>query len=269
MMLGGTRLRITRDASWWVRTTCMVAAGVVLGFASASAVVSWGLMQKYAWPGIDLDIMLELGHRWRETGTMYLPYQVSSPYFVAAIASDLAQTPGLYPPAAGPLFALLAFVPRPLLTAAWWIVPVAAVAWSIRDWRPAPWAWLVMAACLAWPLSMMVVVAGRGPGDRRGLLASVTASCKRIAPCGRWRRDRGRWLSRQKRCRPVDDPEPRGRERRVRLYRAADAGVSELHHSPHADEPPSPVPGLVYGSVTRNQSQPRISSALTFASFDR
>lgn len=138
----------------------MVAAGVLLGFASASAVVSWSLMQKYAWPGIDLDIMLELGHRWRETGTMYLPYQVSGPYFVAAIASDLAQTPGLYPPAVGPLFALLAFVPRPLLTAAWWIVPVAAVAWSIRGWRPAPWAWLVMAACLAWPLSMMVVVAG-------------------------------------------------------------------------------------------------------------
>jgi hypothetical protein len=105
--------------------------------------------------GVDHAIMVELGRRWRETGTMYLPYQLSGPYPHDATA-DLTQTPALYPPVAGPVFALLEFIPYPL----WWIAPLAILGYLLVRWRPAPWTWPVMALILAWPETLTLLLVG-------------------------------------------------------------------------------------------------------------
>lgn len=144
----------------WYKPIVFGLTVVLLGLAAAAAMVSWSLMARYGWPGIDLDVMLELGRRWGETGTMYLPYQLAGPYSVAVTTSDLSQTPALYPPAAGLVFAALTFVPHPLLLVAWWVVPLAILLSALRSWRPVPWAWPLMAACVAWPMSSMILVTG-------------------------------------------------------------------------------------------------------------
>lgn len=109
--------------------------------------------------GVDVAIMTELGRRWTAAGTMYLPYQLAGPYSIA-VTPDLTQTPALYPPAAGPLFAPLQYVPPVILWPLWWALPLGYLAWSVWDWRPAPWAWPVMALCLAGPTVPGIVIAG-------------------------------------------------------------------------------------------------------------
>jgi hypothetical protein len=137
---------------WWGRL-----AAVVLGLAVCEWTVAW---QVYApMLGVDLRIVTELGRRWAAVGTMYLPYQLAGPYSVA-VTPDLSATPALYPPAAGPLLAPLHLVPPVLLYPLWWAVPVGLVAWSVRAWRPAPWTWPLMAACLAGPAVPGIAYAG-------------------------------------------------------------------------------------------------------------
>jgi hypothetical protein len=76
------------------------------------AVVSTLYAFRMAWLGADLGIMRELGRRWFETGTMYLPYQLTGPYSID-VQDPLTNTPALYPPAAGPVFAAVWALPEP------------------------------------------------------------------------------------------------------------------------------------------------------------
>jgi hypothetical protein len=62
---------------------------------------------------------------------------------------DLSQTPGLYPPAVGPAYGLLAMTPWPLLVL-WWVIPVAISLWWILRCRPRQLAWLVILGCATW-----------------------------------------------------------------------------------------------------------------------
>ncbi len=109
--------------------------------------------------GIDFRIVRELGRRWLASGTMYLPYQLSGPYSID-VTPDLAQTPALYPPAAGPVFAVLSLFPVPIAALLWWSVPWAWVAALVVRWRPQPWAWAAMAACLVHPMAATQVMVG-------------------------------------------------------------------------------------------------------------
>ena len=109
--------------------------------------------------GVDLAIMLELGRRWMETGSMYLPYQLAGPHAID-VTADLRQTPALYPPAAGPVFGVLTLLPFPLVVAGWWAIPIGIVVVAIWRWRPAPWTWPVMALCFVHPMSPAQIMVG-------------------------------------------------------------------------------------------------------------
>ena len=131
----------------------------------ATAPFFWGIVvgivngDPRVWWGVDLQIVLELGRRWLETGTMYLPYQLAGPYSIDA-TPVLSTTPALYPPAAGPVFGLLNFIPGPVLTVAWWLVPLGLIGYAFAQWRPAAWTWPILSACLVYPQSLMTLAVG-------------------------------------------------------------------------------------------------------------
>ena len=145
------------------RSTRLIGAvliGLALPIAAISTSVAWQVVQAHElviWYGIDLDIMRELGRRWLESGSIYLPYQLAGPYSLDV--RDIATVPGMYPPVAGPLFGPLSALPWPLAAAFWWGVPLGILGYALARWRPAPWAWglmLLMFAHPATPLSFMV-----------------------------------------------------------------------------------------------------------------
>ena len=136
-----------------VSTTVLVAVAGTAAYAYLAAMALAGDSL-----GIDLRFVLVLGQRWIDTGTMYLPYQLSGPYPVNPPSVD--QVPGLYPPAAGPVFAALTLVPFPLLAVAWFAVPVAIVIATLREWRPAVVSWPILIALTAWPTSAVIIVCG-------------------------------------------------------------------------------------------------------------
>ena len=156
----------------WTRAAVYLTA-VILGLA----VCVWVASISYygvSLLGTDIRIMSELGRRWTQTGTMYLPYQLTRPYPVA-VTADLRDTPALYPPAAGPLFAPLHLVPDVILWPLWWAIPLGILAWSVWRMKPAPWAWPLLALCLAAPAIPGVVVAG---GTSMWIAAAVALSLR-------------------------------------------------------------------------------------------
>lgn len=118
-------------------TVLVVGAGLAIGVATYGAFASRGLV------GVDLSLFSELGRRFAETGTQYAPFQLTGPYQFDQGTGTLGwdSMPGLYPPLAGPVFAVVRFLP-PIL---WWAIPLGITAYLIASWRPAPWAWPVMA----------------------------------------------------------------------------------------------------------------------------
>lgn len=111
------------------------------------------------WYGVDLEIMRELGRRWIESGTMYLPYQLAGPYSIE-VTLNLATTPALYPPAAGPLFAVVSLLPWPVAVVAWWGVPLAIVGYAFARWRPSPLAWALALLMFAHPMTTLQLMTG-------------------------------------------------------------------------------------------------------------
>jgi hypothetical protein len=60
-----------------------------------------------------------------------------------------------------PPSALLLMVPFLWLPAIlWWIVPLAGTGLLVGKWRPAVWAWPLIALCLAWPRSQGSILVG-------------------------------------------------------------------------------------------------------------
>lgn len=137
----------------------------MLGLALPGAVImaTWSLgnamADPKAWPAMDLDIMRELGHRWMDTGSMYLTYQLAGPFSVN-VQIPLGTTPGLYPPAAGPLFAALSMIPWPIAVVAWYAIPAAILGYALWRWRPHPLAWAGMVAMGCFAMTWLVLYAG-------------------------------------------------------------------------------------------------------------
>jgi hypothetical protein len=130
--------------------TSGLAVGSVI--ASAQAASAWD-----SW-GVDLKVWVALGRRWLDTGSLYTPQQLAGPYPVNAFET-VGAAPALYPPVMGPILAVVASVPAPLL-ALWWIAPLGTIAWCLMRWRPAPWTWPLMAACAAWPQTGWQLIVG-------------------------------------------------------------------------------------------------------------
>jgi hypothetical protein len=137
----------------WAAPFAVVVLAVVVN------AISWAGHDVRPWLGVDFLLFREFGQRWLDTGSMYLPSQFDGPYSVWW-TYEVATTPSMYPPAAGPLFGLLALIPTPLAAALWWCFPVAVVAFALNRWRPAPWAWAVMAALFVLPAYGIMVIVG-------------------------------------------------------------------------------------------------------------
>jgi hypothetical protein len=100
-------------------------------------------------PGIDLQIYLDASRRLLSGGGWFLDRQLGGPY-------ELQMGDILYAPVAVWLFGPFLVLPAIL----WWAIPVTIVVPLVWCWRPAPWAWPLMAACLIWPYTPARFITG-------------------------------------------------------------------------------------------------------------
>lgn len=99
--------------------------------------------------GVDYHLYIDTAAGWLHGGSYFQPYQVAGPYQISA--GDI-----LYPPVALLLFVPFTFLPAIL----WWLIPAAAIGWCLVRLRPAPLAWPLLAACLAWPTTPLKILTG-------------------------------------------------------------------------------------------------------------
>jgi len=100
-------------------------------------------------PGSDREIYVAAGQRWASGEWIFYPDQLRGPYL-------LAVGHVLYPPVAYPAFYAASLLPALF----WWLVPLSVTAAGILWHRPAYWSWPIIAACLAFPWSLMLAWAG-------------------------------------------------------------------------------------------------------------
>lgn len=98
--------------------------------------------------GVDFVLYRDVAARWLADGPYFEPHQLAGPYEIRA--GDV-----LYPPVGLWLFAPFALLPEPIAWVLWWAIPVAIVGWAVRRLQPAPWAWPLIALCLAWPTTLL------------------------------------------------------------------------------------------------------------------
>jgi hypothetical protein len=99
--------------------------------------------------GLDYRWHVAAAHRLLDTGTPYLPFELSGPFVIGNGAI-------LYPPTA-----LLLFIPFIWLpTVLWWAIPVAITAYAMWWHRPPLWAWAIITVLLAYDRSINVYVVG-------------------------------------------------------------------------------------------------------------
>jgi hypothetical protein len=99
--------------------------------------------------GVDYRLYMDATMRWLHGGSYFEAYQLAGPYQISA--GDI-----LYPP-----LTLLLFLPFTVLPAIlWWLLPAAAVAYSLARLRPGPIVWPYLALCLAWPPTLVKIVTG-------------------------------------------------------------------------------------------------------------
>src|SRR6476660_9374114 len=121
-----------------VVTGCLLGIVIVGWLAAAFVLAPEWFGRSFA---VDYGIYMDAVDRFFRDGTWYLDRQLHGPYPI-----ELGDV--LYPPVL-----LYLLVPFRLLGPYWWsLIPaVVIVAIAIRH-RPAPWAWLLIAICLAWPV---------------------------------------------------------------------------------------------------------------------
>jgi hypothetical protein len=100
--------------------------------------------------GMDLDFYAQAAARLFSGGDWYVDRQLHGPYQIVPFVDVL------YPPAAAWIFAPFIVLPVGVLLA----LAIGTIAWLIRDWRPAPWTWPLMALCLLWPLTLLKSISG-------------------------------------------------------------------------------------------------------------
>lgn len=140
----------------WYRPV-MLGLTVLLGaFAVAIAVARFGAFAQLDSLGIDYRTVTgDFAQRWLETGSMYLPNQISGPFAAQPPYVPVAM-PSMYPPQA-----ILLFLPFLVLPAfLWWAIPLAILVGVLAYLRPAPWSWPVIALICVWPNTSSVFFAG-------------------------------------------------------------------------------------------------------------
>jgi hypothetical protein len=101
--------------------------------------------------GCDFVLYRDAAVRWLSGGGFYQGWQLTGHYAIWDGGSPI-----LYPPVA--LVLLVPFTVLPAIL--WWAVPLTLIAGAVWRLRPAPWSWPLMAACLAWPPTLVMVAHG-------------------------------------------------------------------------------------------------------------
>ena len=148
LVIGSRLLRRPATAHW----RKPLAVGLTALAGALAVFLLWTLVtdpQYTTMLGNDRAIYVSAVGRWESGGGFYLASQLSGPYEV--LTGDV-----MYPPFALPAFAVLALLPSVL----YWAVPLGIIAAVIVYHRPKSWAWPLIAACIAYPWTLMLVVAG-------------------------------------------------------------------------------------------------------------
>lgn len=110
--------------------------------------VMWFATETHTWPVFDdLRIYLQATERLTMGGDWFLPHQLQGPY-------DVQHGDVLYPPVTAWFFAPWLFLPPVSFV----LIPLGVLGIMVRRWRPSPWAWPLMAACLAFPATGLYFV---------------------------------------------------------------------------------------------------------------
>jgi hypothetical protein len=161
--LDGVAARVS--ASHWYRPIALGLTLAVLGLLAFELTIVARQMQP-ASLGVDFHQYLVHTDRWLGGGSLYLDRQLHGPYEI--VAGD-----SLYPPTI--LYLTLPFVAGvPELL--WWMVPLLIIVGAMVRHRPAPWTWPVMAAMLATPRSIEIVLYGNPVLWATAALAGGTVS---------------------------------------------------------------------------------------------
>jgi hypothetical protein len=99
--------------------------------------------------GQDFDVVRDAAARWLAGGQFYPAYELAGPFWIGL--SDV-----LYPPPALLLFAPFTVLPAVL----WWLVPLAVLGLVVAACRPRPLALLAIVACVLYPKSIGLILAG-------------------------------------------------------------------------------------------------------------
>jgi len=145
------RERLARrvTGSVWYRPVALGLTLGLLGLLAFELAIVAGQMQP-ASAGVDFHQYLAHTERWLAGGSLYLDRQLQGPY--AIVAGD-----SLYPPTI--LYLTIPFV-LGLPEILWWAIPITIIVGMSARHRPAPWTWPVMAAMLATPRAIEIVLYG-------------------------------------------------------------------------------------------------------------
>ena len=117
--------------------------------------------------GVDFVLYRDVAARWLAGGPYFEPYQTAGPYEIRA--GDV-----LYPPVGLWLFVPFAVLPAPIAWGLWWLLPLGATAWAIRELRPRPEVWPLIALCIAWPTTLLKTWTGNPVIWSMGAMALAT-----------------------------------------------------------------------------------------------
>jgi hypothetical protein len=187
----GSAARRVGPSRWdrWYRPALICLTILFAAMGLFVAIRRVGVFLKYGVLGVDHAMFMDFGRRWLDSGTIYLPYQLTGPYLydIGSGTMDVATMPALYPPIVGPVFAVWRVLPAVL----WWAIPLAVLGYAVVHWRPSVWAWPIMLATLIWPntadaiwagSSTLWIVAGVAGGLLWGWPAAIIAFKPSFAP---------------------------------------------------------------------------------------
>ncbi len=130
---------------------------VIISFGLVAYMIAKAISWAFQWPALyaliteaDHAIYMRQAERVLAGGSLYPAWQLAGPY-------HLNQLPEMYPPpTVYGLIVPLSLLPDPV----WWIVPLAIVTAVVAYWRPSPWTWVGIMACLVFPHTWTSIAAG-------------------------------------------------------------------------------------------------------------
>jgi hypothetical protein len=129
----------------WVALTVVF---VVL--AIVETVALYGIIDGQHAVGVDLEYFKFVAQRWLDTGVYYTEAQLSGPFEVETLVTNL------YPPHALYLFVPFLFLPSIL----WWAIPLGLVAYVTWWCRPVAWVWPILALIVLFPKTPNQIIFG-------------------------------------------------------------------------------------------------------------